>query len=120
MSQIEKVEIPFDARKNLVLTRLARSSGFVAALSIGLALFKIPKDKILLAGVLVASVEIVSAGIEACDDNAVKEEMNKETFGTTNEKLEAAGQGLGVGFVAVAACAAFVKFTKGKDDGKAD
>jgi hypothetical protein len=116
MSQNDKDTIPFEARKNLALTRLARGAGFVAAVSVGLALFKIPKEKILLAAALFGGIEAVSAGISACDDNEVRDEMKKDTFGSHHEKLEAAGQGLGVGFAIIAAGVAFVKFTKGKDN----
>lgn len=120
MSQTEIIPIPFEARKNLVLTRLARGAGFVAAVSVGLALFKLPKEKIALAAALFGGIEVVAAGLAACDDADVREEMKKDNFGSVNEKLEAAGQGLGVGFAAIMAGAAFVKFTKGKDNEQSD
>lgn len=120
MSQTEHIPIPFEARKNLVVTRLARGAGFVSAISLGLALFKLPKEKIALAAALFGGIEVIAAGLAACDDADVQEEMKKDNFGTINEKLEAAGQGLGVGFAAVLAGAAFVKFTKGKDNEQSD
>ncbi|QXO10105.1 hypothetical protein pEaSNUABM37_00144 [Erwinia phage pEa_SNUABM_37] len=116
MSQIEKVAIPFDARKNVAVTRLARGAGFVAAVGLGLALFKIPKEKILVATSLLGGVEIASAGLSACSDNEVKEEMGKENFGGNQEKLEAASYGLGIGFAAVALSVAFIKLTAKKEE----
>lgn len=116
MSQIEKVAIPFEARKNVAITRLARGAGFIAAVGLGLTLFKLPKEKMVTAVALLGGVEVFTAGLTACDDNEVSDEMAKENFATNNEKLEAAGIGLGLGFAAVALSVAFIKLTAKKEE----
>jgi len=117
MSQIDEVSIPLTARKTVLLTRLSRGAGFVGAVSAGLLVKKLPAEKIALAAALLCSMELVTAGLTAVEDRTVKEEMQRENFGRPQEKLEAAGVGMGTGFVIVAAGLLMVKLlSKGKDD----
>lgn len=116
MSQIEEVSIPFTARKHVALTRLSRSVGFISAVSIGLVLHRLPAEKIITAVAVFSAVETLSAGIDASKDTLVQEEMDKESFGRPQDKLEAAGAGLGIGFAAVAVGMVIVKLMKKKEE----
>lgn len=116
MNPIEEVSVPFTARKNVALTRLARSAGFISAIGIGLALHRTPVEKIITATAVLGAVEILTAGLDASSDTTVQDEMNKEGFGRPQEKLEAAGTGLGIGFAAMAVGMAIVKLLKKKDE----
>lgn len=112
MEQVKTVSLPVSARRHLVFTRLARSAGFVTAVGLGLAVAKIPVERIITGVSVMLAIEAVSAGVDALNDDLVQEAMDHDHFGTQQQTLEAAGVGLGVGFAAIAACMTLVKFMK--------
>jgi len=117
MSQVETISIPVSARKHVAFTSLARGAGFISAVALGLTVLNVPKERVISAAAVMVATELLAAGTHAFSDSKVNESMTKEGFGTTQEKLESAGQGLGIGFLAIGACVAFIKLTtKGKDD----
>ena len=116
MSQVEEVSVPLSARKQVFATRMARGAGFVTAVGLGLAVCRLPKEKLATAAAVLLAAEVATSSLNALDDEVVSEAMEKENFGTHPEKLEAAGLGLGIGFAAVAMAIMIAKLMKKGDN----
>lgn len=117
MSQpIETFEIPLEARKQVYLSRMSRTAGYLSALTIGFLAAKVPVRNAVAATAAIAVIDVVIGVSNAYSDDTVKEEMSKENFGTTQRNLEEASIGLGVGFGVIAAALLIRKFRAKKEE----
>ena len=113
---IETLEIPVEVRKLVYTNRLARSAGYLVAITAGLLTAKLPVRNVVVAVAVLGGVEVITSTFNAYDDEYVTEQAGKENFGTVQSHLEAAGTGLGLGFAVVAAAVIIKKLLAKKED----
>jgi len=115
MNQVQIVPIPTSARRTVGLTRICRGMGYLSALAAGLYLVKTPAEKIVTGMAILGALEVGTAALEALNDQNVADAMTTEGFGTPQEKLEAAGTGVGIGFLLIGAAVVASKILAKKE-----